>query len=250
MLGLITDHWSATSPNRIRDYHVEFALRAPLPESLHLHLLQARTAADVNFGELKTYFDVFKNFDLGTPTSYGTYHLNHDPRGDGSSADVEIGALCMGGEGVSTSGSWGRWPYTIAHAWMHAALNARVAALKGIDTGAAFDVSVEPSVLQSGPIHTVSTHAERALQTVDADADGKPFKRPDLGYFIGSGDPDSRWDLAVLDPTLAGQLADAAGACTRARAAAIASASWIRARTHEIKLVPILDYWGLDKPAT
>jgi hypothetical protein len=240
---LITTHWSATSPSRLRDYHLEFGAKTAITDAYRKHLLAAKTS-EVDFAMLHAQFEIYKNVAFDTATDFGTYHLNHDPR-DGS-PNIEIGALCMGGEGVSVSGSWGAYPYTIAHAWMHAALIARVGHLKGIDLGGSFGTSVEPGVLQNGPIFNVSTHAERALQTVDRDADGNPYKRPGFGYFIYSGDPDCRYDQAALDFSQAAKLADPESA----RSSAIAAAAWLRARAHEIKAAGIKDFWGLDLPAT
>ena len=35
---LITDHWSASGPNRINDYHVEFGLKLALDPAYNLRL--------------------------------------------------------------------------------------------------------------------------------------------------------------------------------------------------------------------
>lgn len=234
---ITTEHWSATGPNRLREYHIEFALTGLLTASFKGELLRAQHPVQVDWDALRFLFAIYKNVDLGTPTDYGTWHLNHDPR-DGS-ANIEIGALCMGGENVSVPGPWGNFPYTIAHAWMHAGITARVCALKGIDTQGSFDVSVEPSVLQNGPIYNISTHAERALQTKDPDA----TLRPGFGYFAYSGDGDCRWDIAALDESDAHLLADP----NSAKASAIQSAAWMRRQAHEIKAAGISDMWGLDQ---
>ena len=39
---------------------------------------------------------------------------------------------------------------------------------------------------------------------------------------------------------------DEGGAATTARAAALSSASWLRAQAHAIKAAGISDFWGLD----
>lgn len=226
-MSLITAHWSASGPTFLGDYHVEFFLKGGAVGADHVSL-----DAQPDFDALLSMFAIQKNDDLSTATDYGTWHLNHDPR-DGS-PNIEIGALCMAN---ATTQAWGSYPFTPAHAWMMAALIARVAALKSIDVGGSFDVSVEPSVLQNGPIYNVSTHAERAIQTQNP---GVP--NPALGYFIYSGDPDCRWDLAVLDQAAVSQLTTAA----RAESAAIVSAAWIREKAHAIKAAGIKDFWGLN----
>jgi hypothetical protein len=230
---IVTCHWSATGPSRLRDYHVEFALTGLITSSMRGELLRAQHAGEVDWASLKFAFAVYKNVDLETPTDYGTWHMNHDPR-DGS-ANVEIGALCMGGEDVHVAGPWGAYPYTIAHAWMHAGIVARICVLKHIDAGGSF---TPPDGFQNGPIYNVSTHGERALQTRDADA----VVRPSFGYFAYSGDGDCRWDIAARDESEAHVLATPDGA----RSSAIATAAWIRARAHEIKAAGITDFWGLD----
>jgi hypothetical protein len=122
---------------------------------------------------------------------------------------------------------------------MHCAINARVAKLKNIDLTATFDVSVDPNVLQNGPIHVLSTHGERALQTNDLGADTIPAR----GYFAYSGDPDCRWDLAALDPRDAHLLADANNAVLTCHK----SADTIRNVSHILSGLPIANYWGLDQ---
>lgn len=231
---LLTCHWSATQPVRLRDYHVEFALTSPLEDLFAERIGSAIALTGADWDRLRGHFDVWKNDALTQPTDYGTWHLNHDPRDD--SANIEIGALCMAN---ATTQRWGRFPFTRAHAWMMAGIVARICTLKSIDIGASFGTEVAPSVLQNGPIFNVSTHAERALQTQNP---GVPH--PELGYFAYSGDPDLRWDLAALDPVDAGRL----GNPTSARAAAIESAAWIRAQAHAIKVAGVgaRDMWGLD----
>jgi hypothetical protein len=229
---ILTHHWSASGPSRIREYHVEYALKSSLSSALHQHLVAAKSQADVNWIELRAMFDVWKNVDLATPTDYGTWHMNHDPR-DGS-ANVEIGALCMGGERVTVAGPWGSYPFTIAHAWMGIGIGARVAAMKNLDANASF----EAPGFQNGPLHVISTHAERAIQTPDSAA----TLRPSYGYFAYSGDGDCRWDLSARDAGEASVLATPAGAY----ASALKTAAWIRAMTHEAKSAGIHDFWGLD----
>jgi len=236
---IITAHWSVTAPVRLRDYHVEFAQWTPLTDEAN-HLLRAATSpSQVDFDELRKYFTIYKNVDFGTPTSYGTYDINRDPR-DGTS-DIEIAMLGMDGD-VAINGPWGDHPYTKAHAWMHCAIIARVAQIKNIDTNGSFDVDVEPSVLQNGPIHNISTHGERAYQTNDNGED----KIPKLGYFAYSGDSQCRWDLAALDPSDAHLL----GSEESALPTMLASAAWIRQQAHAIKAAGISDLWGLDSSAT
>lgn len=235
---ILTHHWSATSPARIRDYHVEYALTGEISASLHAALLAASGPADVSWGALRAAFQVWKNVDLATPTDYGTWHLNHDPRDQ--SANVEIGALCMGGEGVGMT-SWGAWPFTIAHAWMAVGIGARICKIKNIDPLGSFDAASHG--MQNGPLSVISTHGERALQTPDPPA----ILRPSFGYFAYSGDPDCRWDISALDVSKAAPLASP----DAARSSAIAAALWIRTQTNTLfKGAIISDLWGLDKPAT
>lgn len=236
---LITAHWSATGPYRINDYHVEYGAKNGISAALNQTAENATDPSQVDWKALKAAFNVWKNTQFGTPTDYGTWHLNHDPR-DGS-ANIEVGALCMGGEGVSITGPWGAYPYTYAHGWMHAAIIARICFLKKIDPNSSFPVSVEPGVLQNGPIYSVSTHAERALQTQDSAA----VLRPTFGYFAYSGDGDCRWDIACRDVKDAPKLAKPADAKTEA----LANAAWLRHQTAAIlkTLTPKSSMWGLDK---
>jgi hypothetical protein len=233
---LITDHWSASGPNRINDYHVEFGAKAAIDPTYNKTIGSYANAASMDFAKLYSLFNVWKNVDLSTPTDYGTYMINNDPRDN--SANIEVGALCMGGENVSTVGPWGQYPYTFAHAWMHAAINARICKLKGISPTGSF-VS---SNFMNGPVYNISTHAERAIQTPDGPAANL---RPNFGYFIFSGDPDCRWDIAVRDVSLAPKLATP----DNAKIEAIASATWIRQMTAEVlaTLDAKSDMWGLDK---
>lgn len=242
---ILTCHWSATGPVRLRDYHIELALTADLPEALHADLLRAQHPGQVDFEKLRALFTIWKNDPFTVATDYGTWRLNHDP--NNGEPDIEIGALCMAN---ATTTNWGRYPFTIAHAWMMAGIAARICALKNIDCNGTFSADVEPSVLQNGPIAFLSTHAERAIQTYDPpDGNGGGAASDTLartfGYFLGSGDPDLRWDLTVLDVSDAHQLAT-----TDARGLAKQSAAWIRRQAHEIKAAGITDYWGLDKGVT
>ena len=233
-MSLITHHWSASPPARIYDYHLEYALTGAIVPALREKLLAAQSPKDVDFVELCAQFHWWKNVDFATATDYGTWHWNHDFR-DGS-PNIEIGALCMGGEGVSVAGSWGTWPFTIAHAWMAVAIGARVAKLKGIDPLGSFPAS---GGFQNGPLYNISTHGERALQTIDPAAS----LRPGFGYFAYSGDGDCRWDLSALDYSRSASLATPDGA----RAQAISSAAWIRKQTAATIAAGITDFWGLDR---
>lgn len=236
---LVTAHWSATGPSHLGEYHVEFGAPNGISNDLNLMAENATDPLHVDFTKLKAAFNIWKNTAFGTATDYGTWRLNHDPR-DGS-ADIEVGALCMGGENVSVTGPWGSYPYTYAHSWMHAAIIARIGFLKHIDLGGHFDASIEPGILQNGPIYNVSTHAERALQTQDSDA----VLRPAFGYFVYSGDGDCRWDIACRDVKDAPKLAKPANAKTEA----LANAAWIRKQSASIlkTLSHTSDMWGLDK---
>lgn len=236
---ILTTHWSASSPARINDYHVEFALKFPQIDPAFMHDLRAATdPTKVDFDKLFWNFNTWKNFVLTDVTTYGTWHLNHDPR-DGTSPDVEIGALCMGGEGTSIT-RWGRWPYTTAHAWMHAAIIARICAMKRLDPLQRF---APTNGLQDGPIFVVSTHAERAFQTVNPGIDNINHR----GYGMYSGDPDMRWDIAVFEQADAGKLID----YPHARQAVHDSAQWLREQSAGIiahnLLTPTL---GLDGPVS
>src|ERR1700693_2200147 len=125
---LVTAHQSATQPVRLRAYHVEFGMHDGVPQSFIDDCYRAlfMAAPDVNavdWAALRSHFDLYKNDTLTTPTDYGTWHLNHDPR-DGS-ANIEVAALCLGGSDVAIAGPWGRWSYTAAHRLIHAAVIAR-----------------------------------------------------------------------------------------------------------------------------
>jgi hypothetical protein len=164
---LVTCHWSATGPTRLNDYHIEFALAgAPPILSLGVPPTVEQWAA------LRGAFKIWKHDDLGQPTDYGTWHLNHDPRD--RSSNIEIGALCMAN---ATTQAWGNHPFTAPHVWMMAGIVARVCLLKAIDAGDCFAVAVAPGVLQNGPIYVVSTHAERALQTQNPGVDHPELPR-------------------------------------------------------------------------
>lgn len=232
-MSIVTQHWSATTPRRIRDYHVEYALTGTIGEELRAAFLAASGPSAVAWDALRQQFSVWKNFSLSRRTDYGTWHLNSDPRD--RSPNIEIGALCMGGEDVCVSGKWGKHPFTIAHAWMAVGIGARICKLKNLDPIGSFKVAG----YQNGAINVLSTHAERALQTPDPLAS----LRPNYGYFIYSGDPECRWDLAVLDHSHSPLLATPESA----RAQALESAAWLRKQTAAALASGITDYWGLDR---
>jgi len=239
---ILTCHWSVTPPTRQRDYHIEFALTGNLSSEYIASLGTVTDPSKIDWKTLKNAFTIYKNNNLTDVTTYGTWHLNSDPR-DGS-ANVEIAALTMDGSDVTTTGSWGPNPYTFAHAWIHAGIVARVCKIKNIEANGSFNVSVEPSVLINGPIYIVSTHGERALQTNDDGEDTVPQR----GYGIFSGDSSCRWDIACLDPSQNHLLNDA----TTAIASVHSSAAWIRNMAHLIKADASLisDLWALDQDPT
>ncbi len=222
---------------RLRAYHLEYAARGELTAAELVPFGLTTPTARIDFTALRALFTVYKNHNFVDATTHGTWKINRDPRD--RSPNIEIAALCMGGSDVSV-GHWGRFPFTRAHAWMMAALMARVATLKLIDTSETFDGSRYGFI--NAPIATLSTHAERALQTPSPDA----TQRPDFGYFLYSGDPDCRWDLAALDPADAPALLSAQSA----RLCAVGAAAWLRSRAHEIKRAGIHDFWGLDLDAS
>jgi len=231
---IITAHWSATSPERINDYHVEFGAKVTIPTTLNNKLKTINDAKEVDWNELKSLFNIYKNVDFNVATTYGTYDINHDPR-DGS-PDIEVGALSMGGEHVGTTGPWGQWPYTYAHSWMHAGIIGRICKLKNIDPLGSFN----DSNMQHNPLFNVSTHAERAIQTPDGPSANL---RPSYGYFIFSGDPDSRWDITVRDVSEASKLSSPATAFTLA----IENSKWIRNAAHSVMENGITDFWELNQ---
>lgn len=191
---LITNHWSGSPAVRLRDYHVEIVRTGEITDQLRHTLREAWGYTDgsqrVDWKALLALFTIYKNDELSQSTEYGTWDLNHDPR-DGS-PNIEIASMCMPGGATAFAGDE---PFTIAHAWVHTYATAAVSAIKkAIDVLGKFDVSAEPSVLQNGPIFVVSNHGERADQTQNPGV-----AHPDLGYFFGSGDPDSRADLFCLD---------------------------------------------------
>jgi hypothetical protein len=143
----------------------------------------------------------------------------------------------------ATTTEWGAYPFTIAHAFMLAAIAARVAQLKGLDVGGSFETNVRPDVLQNGPIFIFSTHAERAIQTYNPPPNGASDETHarEFGYFLGSGDPNLRWDITVLDPSQIGMMTG------DLRVVARNSAEWLRDRAHEFKAAGITDFWGLDR---
>jgi hypothetical protein len=230
---LITAHWSVTQPpNPIGDYHAQYAQIEPVD----LNLNRNTNVSDVDWEKLKAGFSVYKVMMFDVIPTYATYLINHDPRDQ--SADIAIASLSMYGATIT---DFGKYPFTYNHAFMMAGCMARVAYLKNIDTEASFDVSVEPDILQNGPIYNLSTHAERALQTTDQGQDSIP----ELGYFLYSGDGDCRWDIAVLDPSEIPNLQTQAKAVQSAKN----SAAWLRMKAHKIKLSlnSNSDMWGLDK---
>ena len=237
---IVTAHWSATGPEHVvfeasgqPAYHVQLAL-AGNQEASWLKQFQVDDVAHVDFGALRRTFNLWKCLPLGVATAYGTWHWNHNPE-DGVSPNIEVGALCMGGERVGLT-SWGAYPFTKAHAWMMAAVIARICILKKIDAGRQL---VGVHGMQNPPFYAVSTHGERAFQTPDSDA----TLRPGYGDFAYGGDPECRWDLAALDPSECSALATPQGAV----ASMCASAKWLRDQVHAIKLAGVTDFWGLDK---
>ena len=236
---LITNHWSVTpAGTRLGEYHVEFGLKPGTNVAIFNKEVLTGDGGQVT-SAVRGAFNIWKNVDLTTPTSYGTWNVNHDPRDQ--SANVEIASLCMGGEGVSVAGPWGSEPFTFAHFLMHCHLTARVCKLKGLDPLGSFASSEFPDLLQNGPIHTASTHGERAIQTID----NIKTLRPSFGYFAYSGDPDCRWDLAAPDYTMANLLATPQGAYSTC----LTTAGQLRSIAAKILTAGITDMWGLDQPA-
>ena len=236
-MSLITAHWSATSPVRLRTYHVEFAYTGALSPAVVTACLAAQAPADVDWDSLARAFAIWKNMDFSAATDYGTWHINHDPRDN--SPNIEVAAMCM--QGASVSGPWGPYPYEKVHAWMHAAIIARIGMLKDIPLDAFFD-NPNPDVYQNAPLYVVSTHAERAYQSVDPDAKAIPS----YGDFVYGGDGDCRFDCAALDPSAAHVLASPDSALSSMRS----SAQWLRQRAHLIALGKPKDMWGLNQDAT
>lgn len=235
---LVTGHWAVVNPNNgpIGDYNVQYGKKdGAFTREAILAMGKVTDPSKIDWDALKNGFNVYKVMPLDQAPTYATWHINHDPRDN--SADCAIGALCMTG---ATTSNFGDYPFDYSYAWMMAGIMARIAYLKGIDTNGSFPDSVEPSVLQNGPIFNLSIHAERALQTVDS---GDSV--PKLGYFIYSGDSDCRWDLCVLDESESGDLATVDGAV----AACYRSARWLRGMAHIIKgtLNEKSDMWGLEK---
>ena len=241
-MSIITCHWAVVPKmtTALGDYHIEFTDKN-LDKNYNTSLLYQINKPDVtkiNWNNHMDMFSVFKNNPLNAVTGYGTWHLNSSPV-DGSS-NVEIASLTMGGSDVQVQGPWGNNPHTISHSLVHAYLVASVCKLKNINPLESFATSVEPSILQNGPIYVVSTHGERAIQTNDGGEDSMPS----LGYFIFSGDSNCRWDIAALDPTEANKLSNA----TSAVATCKASASWVRNMASDLlKHNLVNNYYGLDK---
>lgn len=231
-MGIITGHWSATSPERLGDYHAEFGQRGDIPQALLATCRAAVRADQIPWSVLRQNFNVWKNTNFDTVMTYGTWDWNHDFR-DGS-PNIEVGALCMGGPHTGTT-NFGQWPYTKAHAWMHAGVIARIAHLKGIKPLESFEA---PAGYMNGPLYAISTHGERAYQTANPGIDDQG-----RGYGLWSKDPDCRWDLDVLDFADLAKLKtyDAAYAATKA------SASWLRNAVADILARNLqADMWGLD----
>lgn len=243
-MSVLTNHWSGSPPVRLRAYHVEIGLTGTFTDEDFHNLRALHDQADgyksVPWATLRAQFNVWKNDSFTTATDYGTWDFNTDPR-DGS-PNVEVASMCLPG-GATDFG--GQYPFTIAHAWMHAGIAARICQLKGLDTLGSFPASVAPQ-LQNGPINVISIHGERAIQTVNWNVPGAGASSEaaslEFGYFFGSGDPNSRADLFCLD----GEYYD--GTVTVAQCKA--SAAWIRENAHLIKAAGITDFWGLDGPET
>jgi len=235
--SVVTAHWSATSPARLKDYHVEFALTGTLDPAYNLSLGQITDPTKIDWVKLKSLFTIWKNFQFGVSLDYGTYDWNHAMSGD-QSPNIEIGALCMGGEGVNVIGPWGKYPYTFTHAWIHAAIIARVCKVKNLNPLQSFN---DPGK-QNPPQYVVSTHAERACQTPDQGAD----TYPERGYGPYSGDPDMRWDIAARDVSDAGKLNNWQNAHTELTA----SANWLRQQSQAIINMGIIDLWAMDQDVT
>lgn len=246
-MSVQTHHWSGSGPTRIRAYHVEIAREQPLPSDYlyDLRVLWRRTdgARSVDFAKLKSYFAIYKNDDLSTPTDYGTWDFNEDPR-DGS-PNIEIASLCMP-KGATAFDQ--EEPFTIAHAWAHAYIAAVIAKLKNMDVMGSFDAAPYPQ-FQNGPIPIIGTHGTRAIQQVNFGVQGAGASSEALskqyGYFFGSGDPQSRADLFCLD----GSWYDANVGVTIKQA--LESATELRWNAHVIKAENLVtDMWGLDGPET
>jgi len=169
---LITCHWSASGPSPVTDYHVEFALTRPIPSDIQSKLNASAELAAGEVDRLAASFDIWKFMSFDQIPVYATWHLNRDPR-DGSTPNVAVAALCMGGEGVNTSGPWGRWPFTLAHAYIMSGIAARICQLKGLDAVDSFSSDAcTYSAQMNGAIYNISTHAERASTRVTRTAGG------------------------------------------------------------------------------
>jgi hypothetical protein len=223
-----TNHWSGSGPVRLKDYHFEGARKGNISESYRHDLRVAWLAGNpkIDWPELLALFNVWKNYDLSTATSYGTWNANTDQR-DGS-PNIEISSMCLPEGATAFNGSE---PFTIAHAFIHAGLCAEIARVKNFDVGASFSASEWGSGFQNGPIFVCSSHGERAIQTVDFNVPGggasSQQASDEFGYFFGSGDSESRADLFCLDAAFYD------GTVTKAQA--IQSAQQIRFMAHNIK---------------
>jgi hypothetical protein len=241
----ITHHWSGTADQRGDHYTIEIGRTATL-DSQYLHDLRAawldpNGAHSVDFVLLKSKFNVWKNHDLSYVPSYDTWNWNHDPR-DNTTPNICIASLCLPHGATDFSGEE---PFTIAHAWAHAYAAALVAAIKNLDCLESWP-NPSAAVYQNGPMFTISTHAERAIQTIDWGVpDGGASSQAasqEYGYFFGSGDPQSRADLFCLDAQWYN------GTVTIAQAKE--SAAHLRAHSHVIKGGLIGNKWGIDQDPT
>lgn len=242
----ITHHWAGDNDQRLRDYTLEIGRTAALdPAYLHdlrVAWLDPNGAKTVDFKALKSKFVVWKNHDLTYVPSYDTWNWNHDPR-DGTTPNICVSSMCFPHGATDFSGLE---PFTVAHAWMHAYAAAVLADIESIDCLESWD-NPNPAVFQNGPMFTISTHAERAVQTIDYGVAGgnasSEAASKEFGYFFGSGDPQSRADLFCLDA----QWYD--GTVTIAQAKK--SAAQLRAHSHVIKANGLIgDKWGIDGPIT
>lgn len=234
-MSIVTAHWSGTPAQRERAYHLEFMQRqTPLQANLLQACRDAQAPSDVPWVRMYGAFAVYKNVNFDTAMDYGCFGWNHDFRDN--SPNIEVAAMCMGGPHTGTR-NFGEWPYTKAHAWMHAYLIAMVCRLKGIDPLESFK---PVQGFMNGPLYSVSTHGERAYQTQN-----KPIDRHNRGYGLYGDDPDCRWDLAILDP----HDIDKLGSYNSARKAVTDSANWLRSMASKIKHDSgFTDHFNLAQP--
>lgn len=241
----ITNHWSGSGPVRENVYGIEIARKAVLDPS-YLHDLRVdwdnpNGARNVDFRLLRSKFTIWKNFDLTTVPSFGTWNWNADPR-DGKTPNYCVASECLPHGATDFSGDE---PFTIAHAWCHAYVNAVICELKGIDCLESWP-NPDPTTYQNGPMFTIDTHGCRAIQTIDYGVPGGGASSlaasQEFGYFFGSGDSESRADLFCLDAQYYN------GNVTIAQARQ--SSAQIRQHAHVIKSGLIVDKWGIDGPIT